>query len=310
MNFTQKLLDPSQPVTLFEMVPPPADKPGALDGAIAEAAKVCGLADAINLPEIHDEKRGEQRTAQFVRRVEPRTLGVRIRGELGIDVILNRCVVYDLDPVRWFRQVSQEDDIHHAVLVGGESSQIKYPGSNVLEVSAQVTEAGLNMTLGGISIPSRTHEAERVRRKAAAGLSFFTTQVLFDSNDIVWLIQRLNGLEARIFLSFAPVSHPRDLEFLRWLGADIPADLDQYLLQGPPSVSPSAAGQSYLERSLDLCQRILMDVFDNLPPDPPPIGLNIEHINKRNFSHAIQMLKKLGGLYTHLVSARARASLA
>src|SRR5579883_1708118 len=103
MNFTQKLLDPSQPVTLFEMVPPPADKPGALDGAIAEAAKVCGLADAINLPEIHDEKRGEQRTAQFVRRVEPRTLGVRIRGELGIDVILNRCVVYDLDPVRWFR---------------------------------------------------------------------------------------------------------------------------------------------------------------------------------------------------------------
>ena len=310
MNFRQKLLDPAQPVTLFEMVPPAADKPGALDGALADAAKVRGLADAINLPEIHDEKRGEQRAAQFVPRVEPRVPGVRIRRELGIDVVLNRCVVYEPDPVRWFREVEQEDDIHHVVLVGGESSQNQYPGPNVLEAAARVAEAGLDMTLGGISIPSRVHEAERVRRKAAAGLSFFTTQVLFDSNDIVWLIQRLNGLEARVFLSFAPVSHPRDLEFLRWLGADIPADLDQYLLQGPPSASLPAAGQTYLERSLDLGQRILMDVFDNLPPDPPPIGLNIEHINKRNFSPAIQMLKKLGGLYTHLVSARARASLA
>jgi hypothetical protein len=46
--------------------------------------------------------------------------------------------------------------------------------------------------------------------------------MLFDSNDIVWLIQRLNGLEARVFLSFAPVSHPGDLKFLRWLGADLP----------------------------------------------------------------------------------------
>lgn len=310
MSFRQKILDNAQPMTLFEMVPPAADKPGALEQALADAGKVRGLADAINLPEIHEEKRGEQRAAPFVQRIEPRDLGVRIRREHGIDVVLNHCVVYESDAVRWFRQIEQEDDIHHVVIVGGESSEIRYPGPNVLEAAAQVSAAGLDMTLGGISIPSRMHEAERVRRKAAAGLSFFTTQVLFDSNDIVWLLQRLNGLDARVFLSFAPVSHPRDLEFLRWLGADIPADLDQYLLQESAAGSPPSASQDFFERSLDLCQRILMDVFDNLPPDPPPIGLNVEHINKRNFSLAIQMLKKLGGLYTHLVSTRARASLA
>ncbi|MGH9360097.1 MAG: hypothetical protein ACRD1O_13110 [Terriglobia bacterium] len=308
MSFKQRLLDPAQPVTLFEMAPPPADKAGALEMAVADAAKATGLADAINLPEIHDEKRGEPRAAQFVRRIEPRALGVRIRRQLGIEVMLNRCVVYEPDPVPWFRQIEEEDDIHCVVMVGGESSQIQYPGPTVIEAAAQVSGAGIKATLGGISIPSRVHEAERVRRKAAAGLSFFTTQVLFDPNDIVWLLQRLNGLEARIFLSFAPVSHPRDLEFLRWLGADIPADLDRYLLH--ESGNSSAAGGNYFERSLDLCQRILMDVFDNLPPDPPPIGLNIEHINKRNFPLAIQMLKKLGALYTHLISARARASLA
>jgi hypothetical protein len=44
-----------------------------------------------------------------------------------------------------------------------------------------------------------------------------------------------------------------------------------------------------------------MDVFDNLPPDPPPIGLNVEHINQRNFQSA-EMLKELGDRYSNLVA--------
>ncbi len=295
MDFKQRILDPAQPAIFFEMVPPAAGKPESLDAAVNDARRVKGLADAINLPEIHDENRGEPRAVQFVPRVQPRLLGARIRRELGLEVVVNRCVVYEPDQVSWLKKIERDDDIHHVVLVGGESSRVHYPGPGVIEAASQAAAAGLNLTLGGISIPSRESEAARVRRKTAAGLVFFTTQVLFDSNDIVWLVQRLNGLEARIFLSFAPVSHVKDIEFLRWLGADIPSDLDHYLLQG---ASP------------DLCQRILMDVFDNLPPDPPPIGLNIEHINRRNFPAAIQLLERLGGLYKHLVSARARASLA
>jgi hypothetical protein len=48
-----------------------------------------------------------------------------------------------------------------------------------------------------------------------------------------------------------------------------------------------------------------MDVFDNLPPDPPPIGLNIEHITAKNFGPALAMLDRLGSLYAGLVAARA-----
>ena len=168
--------------------------------------------------------------------------------------------------------------------------------------------AQLPVSLGGITIPSRLNEAERIRRKCDAGIDFFTTQVLFDSNDIVGLIQRLNGVEARIFLSFAPVSHPRDLEVLRWLGVDLPAHLDRFLLRGNSpenKVAPSPELSSF-DRSLKLAQHVLMDVFDNLPPDPPAIGLNIEHINRRNFVSAVQMLDQLGKLYAGLVAARMR----
>jgi hypothetical protein len=308
MNLKDKILDPSVPVTLFEMVPPAADRPGAMESALAEARKVRCLVDAINLPEIRNESRGSPRAMKFVPRLEPRVLGDCLRRELDVELVLNRAVVYETDPMNWFRQSHAQFGVDHVILVGGESSAVKYPGPSVLEAAGQVRATGLPISLGGISIPSRLGEAERVRRKNAAGLGFFTTQVLFDSNDIVWLMQRLNGLEARIFLSFAPVSHPRDIEFLRWLGADIPADLDKFLLRGQAAGEGSpAAHESCYERSLNLAQRILMDVFDNLPPDPPPLGLNIEHINHRNLAGAVRMVERLGELYAQLVT-RAVAS--
>jgi hypothetical protein len=243
-----------------------------------------------------------------VPRVEPRVFGSRIQGDLGTDVVLNRVVVHDPKPEIWFRETCLERGLRHIVLVGGETAQVRYPGQSVMEAAALVRREGLPIMLGGITIPSRKSESDRIRVKTRAGIDFFTSQILFDSNDVVWLLQRLNGLQARVFLSFAPVSHRRDLQFLRWLGADIPKDLDRFLLGSEDGAT--APTETCLERSLDLAQRILMDVFDNLPPDPPPLGLNIEHINRRNFSAAIRMLDRLGNLYTNLMAARARASLA
>jgi len=309
MDLKSKIQSPHIPVSFFEMVPPVAGKPESLKSAMAEIAKINGLADAINLPEIHDEARGGERTFKFVERIEPRILGGRIRQEFGLDIVLNRCVVYQPGQARWIEETESRFDIHNFILVGGESSRIKYPGPSVTDAACEVRAAGLQVGLGGISIPSRSREVDRIRRKVAEGLSFFTTQVLFDSNDIVWLIQRLNGLDARIFLSFAPVTHHRDIEFLRWLGADVPADLDRFLINGNVAEKSSQHAEEAFERCLNLAQRILMDVFDNLPPDPPLLGINIEHINRRNLSYAVRMLEKLGAFYANLVAARRRASL-
>ncbi|MBZ5515384.1 MAG: hypothetical protein LAN62_11220 [Acidobacteriia bacterium] len=307
VNLNDKLLNPGVPVTLFEIVPPAAARPEAVDAVVKEVAKVRDFVDAINIPEIHDESRGAKRTMQFVPRMEPRRLGARLQRELSTEVVINRVTVHDAKPQPWFEETWREFGIQYIILVGGESREIRYPGLSPLHVVERVRSTGLPLTLGGISIPSRADEAERIRSKQAAGLVFFTTQILFDSNDIVWLVQRLNGLEARLFLSFAPVSHPRDLEFLRWLGADIPQNLDRFLLGAEPG--STRAKETCFERSLDLAQRILMDVFDNLPPDPPLLGLNIEHINQRNFASAVRMLERLRSLYTNLIASHSRASL-
>jgi 5,10-methylenetetrahydrofolate reductase len=307
MKLQEKILNPSIPVTLFEVVPPGADQPHAINESVAELGRVKPFVDGVNLPEIHDEDRGAERTSKFVARVEPRVFGARIQRELGAEVVLNRVVVHDPKPEIWFRETCLEWGLRNLVLVGGESNAVRYPGPSVMEAAALVRREGLPIVLGGITIPSRKHESDRIRVKTRAGIDFFTSQILFDSNDVVWLIQRLNGLQARVFLSFAPVSHRRDLQFLRWLGADVPKDLDRFLLGSEDGAT--APPETCLERSLDLAQRILMDVFDNLPPDPPPLGLNIEHINRRNFPAAVKMLDRLGNLYTNLMAARARASL-
>ena len=291
-------------MTLFEVVPPAAAKPEALESSLHELQQLRGRVDAINIPEIHDEDRLGERTSKFIERVEPRILGSRIKRELGIDVVINRVTVHDAEPERWFRETAGEWDIPNWVLVGGESKEITYPGPNPAEAARLVKSLNLPVSLGGITIPSRVNEPERIRKKHAQGVDFFTSQVMFDSNDLVWLIQRLNGVEARIFISFAPISSTRDLQFLRWLGVDIPKDLDRFLTG--PEHGEAAAAETCLERSINLAQRILMDVFDNLPPDPPPIGLNIEHITRKNFTPSLSMLDRLGNLYASLIAARAR----
>ena len=219
-------------------------------------------------------------------------------------MVINRVTVHDREPECWFRETCRQWDVTNWVLVGGESKTITYPGPNPAEAARLVKSINLPVSLGGITIPSRVNEPERIRKKHSQGVDFFTSQVMFDSNDLVWLIQRLNGVEARIFISFAPISNRRNLDFLRWLGADIPRDLDRFLLGSEHG--DAAPAETCLERSLNLAQRILMDVFDNLPPDPPPIGLNIEHITAKNFAPALAMLDRLGSLYAGLVAARAQ----
>src|ERR1035437_10963477 len=89
MSFQDSLLHPAVPVTLFEVVPPAAAKPEALEASLHELQQLSGRVDAINIPEIHDEDRPGERTSKFIERVEPRILGSPIQrgtgGECGCD---------------------------------------------------------------------------------------------------------------------------------------------------------------------------------------------------------------------------------
>ena len=302
MDLRAKIESSVHPVSLYELIPPKAGDKTELEESLALVRKLVGSVDGINIPEIRDETRQGERRSRLPERIEPRAFALAIRDSCGLESVVNRVTVHETGSrqVAWMAQSHQDYGIRNLILVGGESHAQSYPGPGVPEAAALTRAAGIDFCLGGISIPSRSQEAARVRKKYAQGLRFFTTQVLLDSNDIVDLIQSLNGLDVWIFLSFAPMSDLRDVEFLRWLGVDVSKNVEWSITQaGEPAKA--------VEKTIAHAAKILTDVFDHLPSHPPGLGINIEQITQRNHQPATQMLETIGEFYRHLLQARGSA---
>lgn len=299
MELKKKIENPAQAVVMYELIPPKLGAGEELEQNLALIRELAASVDAINIPEIREETRQGARRSKLPERIEPRVFAKAIQEGPGVNTVINRVTVHEpsSEQLQWLAESYRDYGIRNLILVGGESHRNSYAGPSVPETAKLSLDAGLDFFLGGITIPSRSQEAARIRKKYDQGLRFFTTQVLFDSNDIVDLIQGLNGLDVRIFLSFAPVSDSRDVEFLRWLGVDVPQNVSWSLAQ----VSDS---DKSVEMTVAQAAKILTDVFDHLPPHPPGLGINVEQITRRNHQPARFMLDKLGGFYRHLLQAR------
>jgi 5,10-methylenetetrahydrofolate reductase len=209
--------------------------------------------------------------------------------------------------------------VENLVLVGGESSQIRYPGPSVLETATWITEylnrgrwpydssrpaiPPTDFFLGGITIPTRRKpdperdEPARLIQKSRRGIQFFTSQVLYEPfsmqrllRDYAALCQAEGVPPCRVFLSFAPVSSPSDVQFLKWLGVEIPPDVEQELLKGWLGVA---------WRSIRVAERVLQDILDFVSAEhiAVPLGLNVEHITSRNFEVSAEMIARLVAVF-------------
>ena len=299
MDLKAKIQDPAQPVILYELIPPKAGDPAELEAQLELVRGLAETVDAINIPEIIEESRGGERRARLPERIEPRVFAKAIQESAGMETVVNRVTVRETAETQrdWLKETYEKYGVRNVVLVGGESATAEYPGPSVTAAAEIASDTGLGFFLGGIAIPSRSREEARIRRKYGHGLRFFTTQVLFDPNDTVDLLQALNGLDVRIFLSFAPVTNLRDVEFLAWLGVDVPQNVAWVIEQAG---EPAKAA----EKTTALASRILTDIFDNLPSHPPALGMNIEQITRRTHAAAKKMLTELSELYPRHVRAR------
>ena len=85
-------------------------------------------------------------------------------------------------------------------------------------------------------------------------------------------VKKNRVLPRRILLSFAPVSSKKNIDFLKWLGVEIPRFTEQYLTN---------KGIDITEKSLKIAIDILKDILVNNEKlgITVHIGLNIEHIS-------------------------------
>jgi len=304
MRLRDKITMPKRPVVVYEILPP-----RIIDGTIESyAERISSLLsqthiDAINIPEVHSEKTRGKRPVEETERAEPREFGKIIQDSVGIEAIINRVTVHGSDGSQkdWLVETEEEFGIENVILVGGESGKIKYSGPSVVRLSEVVgllnSDNGTEIFLGGIALPSRKVESERMQRKSRSGIDFFTTQVLYDSKDICKMLTYYGDLckqnketPKRVLLSFAPISTVKNLEFLKWLGVEIPEKTEKDMIEDESIIKSKS-----IEISMGVLEEILHYISKNRIE--VPIGLNIEHIMSYNFQLSVELLQKMSKRY-------------
>ena len=301
MRIKDKIKRPRRPVVVYEILPP-RQKDGTLNSYAENISSLLSQThiDAINIPEVRDEVARGERPVKNQIRAEPREFGKLLQDIVGIEAIVNRVVVHqELEKeMEWFEETYTNFEIENLITVGGESRKIKYPGPSVNRALKAIKDnSKLNILCGGISIPSREKESLNLIEKSTNGSEFFTTQVLYDSSKIIKMISHYqkrcdeqNTFPRRLLLSFAPVSSKKNIDFLKWLGVEIPSETESFLNENEKNM---------VERSMEISVGVLEETLSFLNENKivVPIGLNVEHIMSYNFQSSIEMLQELARIY-------------
>lgn len=319
MGLRERLDADDGPLTLYEVIPPAKSVPEEtvedttyfLRGLLAEQH-----VDAINIPEVRSEEGNGRRVAGYMEKLDPRRYGQMLRTALGdeTEVIVNHVGVHEppKEQEAWMMETLDGFGYRDLVVVGGESSDVDYPGLHppqLADLAWQVaSDLGVDdeVALGGITLPARAGEVERVLAKQDHGIRFFTSQVIFEAEPTKALLRDYakacadRDVEpATFFLSFAPVTGKKDAEFLRWLGVEIPPAAEAWIL------APS--GRT-LQRSVRVAEHVLREVLtyvDRRGIDVP-VGLNVEHVMRYNFEASEVLLDQLTSLMEWVELERGR----
>jgi len=277
------------PFSLCLEAVPPLEKYGeeGIEGVLAKIDAINSQIPlhGVNIPEIREESsksdKGE-RLQPFEPRVQPRELARRIKNRFGLECMINRVVVH-LTPeeqAEWFRETWQDYGVRQFVLVGGEDSNVDYPGPNVPEANTLIRETidDPGLKVGNICIPTRDGEANRLFRKIDSGADFFTTQIVYHPEEFTRLLDALadygdHKAMPEMLLTVTPIKSPRNIKFLHWLGVNIESELENWLTDDPDRV-PNRA-QEHIEqawRTIEAHRRSLSTAV--------PVGINLAPIGK------------------------------
>ncbi|HUR24397.1 MAG TPA: hypothetical protein VM327_00085 [Candidatus Thermoplasmatota archaeon] len=297
---------PGRPPILFEALPPQlesTDEQWQDHLHLLDPLKHAGLA-GVNVPEIVN---GHYKT------VEPRSFAGALQRRLGVRAVLNRITVHHQLPAlqAWASETRAGHGILDLVVVGGERSAERYPGVGVVDaiegLRPGVSKAGGH--LGVITIPTRRRpdldEPQRLLRKQAAGADFAVSQILCEPKAAQALqadLAKATGGRSplTLFWSLAPVARKRDLEFLEWLGVEVPPAVHKELL----AESPEKRVRLSHRLNLGIARRLLEGAES---AGSGPIGFCVEHVMLSNIEAGIQLVDEVRALVKEFRSPQVAA---
>lgn len=247
----------------------------------------------LNLPEVFDESRTGERKFPFAKKIDNLRFADIIKKEQPILAPIPYKIIPKLAPLKfakWVESVHRRG-IRKLLLVGGESHQIQYPGYSVEEGTSYIKQYFDDIEIGGITIFTRPHEAQRILKKIKSGVTFFCSQIIFETANLKQVISELQTLCSnenlplpKIYISLSPASELRDIDFIKWLGVEFPSAIYVYLTE------PSADVTS---RCFSILERIVDELFDFIAHNNIELGFNVEHVRYTNLQLAARLIRHI-----------------
>lgn len=253
--------------------------------------------DALVLYDIDDEsdRNGDERPFPFLPTMDPAEF---LHGHLGAwpaPVVVYR-VVGKYPRSQLGSWLSEQDPARVRSVFVGASSRDKDVLTTLDQACELRSQIRPELPLGGVAIPERharsAGEHLRLLAKQAVGCSFFITQVIYDVNAAKNVVSDYHQecsargvAPAPIIFTFTVVGSTKTLEFLGWLGVDVPRWIQNDLRHSADPLTASA--EHAYESARDLiayCRRLGM-----------PFGINVESVSNRRaeIDEAIGLARRL-----------------
>lgn len=239
---------------VFALTPPRRDTERERAREIADATvarlRPLGL-DGLILYDIDDEteRNPAERPFPFMPTLDPADYLANHLRAWPTPVIVYRAVSkYAPDELRAW--LSAQDPAQVMTVLVGAPSSATTGRTSLADAQALRREVNPGLALGGVAIPERHSRREdehlRLLAKQEAGCRFFVTQVVYDLNAAKNLVSdyhyacQARGVSALPFVfTFSVCGSMKTLDFLRWLGVDVPRWIENDLKHAADTLEAS-----------------------------------------------------------------------
>ena len=285
----------------YGLTPPKASTSGERVREIADRqmARVRNLnVDALILYDLQDEssRNSNPRPFPFIETLKPDVYSGNYLSDLQLPKIIYKSVgkYSPGEFADWVR--STDNDL--SVFVGSPS-KTQTDNLTLREAYRIKNEQNAQMVLGGVTIPERHRqkgdEHLRLFSKIDSGCRFFVSQCVYSVNhtldflsDYYYTALEQNRPMVPVIFTLTPCGSVKSLEFLDWLGIDVPHWLHNDLQHST----------DILGRSVDVCRSTAAEIIDFCRDKGIPMGFNIESvaIRKEEIEASVELVASVRAL--------------
>jgi len=304
MTLREKIENNNHGIILYSFAPPKittdASKLEAIAGKQIERINQFNI-DGVILYDIQDEshRTNEPRTYPFIPTVPPENYLQQFLHAITPPVIVYKSIA-NQNNNSFEAWLDNNPQLEHLVFVGASSNTQATEAGFLLSDAYAIKKNKFNhLLLGGVTIPERHtkkgNEHQRLFEKTEQGCSFFVSQCVYNLDAVKNLLSDyyyasiVKGVEARpIFFTLSPCGSFRTLEFMQWLGIEIPAWLYNDLKHS----------KDILQESIRTSINIANEILAFASSKKIPVGFNIESISnkKEEIEAATEILNRVRGL--------------